>query len=97
MSLYQHLFDVDFYIRQLLHEDALSYWAWLILPLLGLSLLAPLYLLPALPSLLINPLIGGYAIQIEYHYSVNAMPFIFLAALIGTRRLLQRFPKVSYR
>ena len=91
--LYQNIFNVEFYTRQLLNEHAFSYWAWLMIPLLGLSLLAPLYLLPALPSLLINPLVGGYSTLIQYHYSVNAMPFIFLAALIGTRRLLGRFPK----
>lgn len=93
--LYQHLFDIDFYSLQLLNDSALSYWLWIILPLLGLSLLAPLYLLPALPTLLLNPLVGGYGTQIEYHYSVNAMPFIFVAALIGTRRLLGRFPRVQ--
>jgi hypothetical protein len=90
--LYQNLFNVDFYTSQLLNQRAFTYWAWLILPLAGLSLLAPLYLLPALPTLLLNPLVGGYSTQIEYHYSVNAMPFIFLAALIGSRRLLDRFP-----
>ncbi len=93
--LYQHLLDIDFYARQLLNEDTISYWAWLILPLLGLSLLVPLYLLPALPTLLLNPLVGGYGTQIEFHYSVNAMPFIFLAALIGARRLLDRFPRTQ--
>lgn len=93
--LYQHVFDIDYYTRQLLDERTLSYWAWLILPLLGLSLLAPLYLLPALPTLLLNPLVGGYGTQIEFHYSVNAMPFIFLASLIGMRRLLDRFPRAQ--
>ena len=93
--LYRHLFDTDFYIRQLWNEYAFSYWAWLLLPLLGLSLLAPLYLLPALPTLLVNPLVGDYSAQIQYHYSVNAMPFIFIAALFGTRKILSRFPRTQ--
>ena len=66
-SLYQNLFNIDYYASHFLNARASVYWAWLILPLLGLSLLAPLYLLPALPTLLINPLVGSYNIQIEYH------------------------------
>ena len=93
--LNQHLFDFDFYVRQLQQLDAWTYWAWLFLPLLCLSLLVPVYLLPTLPTILINPLVGGYSTLITYHYSVNAMPFIFLAALFGYRRILDWFPRLQ--
>lgn len=54
-----------------------------------LALLAPEWLIPALPSLAINLLSGDALLSSGvYHYNAPIIPFVLLAAIHGTRRLL---------
>ena len=76
-----------FYLEKIRNPQALDYLWKLFLPAGLLGLLAPRYLLPALPTLAANVLIGGYNTILDYHYSVSIMPFFFWAALVGTRRM----------
>ena len=70
----------------------LGYLAHLILPLLGLPLLAPLAALTAAPELLLN-LLSGTRTQtsIHFHYTAGALPGLFVAAVLGAARLRRRF------
>ena len=86
----------SFYLAKLSDPQALDYLWKLFLPAGLLGLLAPRYLLPALPTLLANVLIGGYNTILNYHYSVSIMPFFFWAALVGTGRIIrmgEKYPK----
>ncbi len=54
-----------------------------------LSLLAPEWLLPALPSLAVNLLSTDSLLYSGvYHYNATIIPFVILAAIHGTRRLI---------
>ncbi len=54
-----------------------------------LALLAPEWLLPALPILAINLLSGeNFQYSGVYHYNAAIVPFVIIAALHGTRRLI---------
>ncbi len=69
--------------------DRLYYLASLVRSVGFLPLLAPEWLLPALPSLAVNllstdPLLYSGA----YHYNAAIIPFIMLSAIHGTRRLI---------
>ncbi len=70
----------------------LGYLARLLLPLLGLPLLAPLAALTAAPELLLN-LLSGTRTQtsIHFHYTAGALPGLFMAAVLGAARLRRRF------
>jgi len=70
----------------------LGYLARLIVPLLGLPLLAPLAALTAAPELLLN-LLSGTRTQtsIHFHYTAGALPGLFAAAVLGAARLRERF------
>ena len=70
----------------------LAYLADLLLPLLGLPLLAPLAALTAAPELLLN-LLSGTRTQtsIHFHYTAGALPGLFVAAILGAARLRRRF------
>jgi len=83
-----NLFNVDYYIKQFITDhDAFEYLLHVFLPVSFLSLLAPVYLLPALPTLYVNTMIGGYNTDIGFHYSANVVPFVYLAAMVGVTRL----------
>jgi uncharacterized membrane protein len=64
------------------------YLAELVLPLAGLSLLAPLVLVAALPELAIN-LLSATPTQtsIHFHYTAGLIPPLVIAAVLGARRL----------
>ena len=70
----------------------LGYLARLLVPLLGLPLLAPLALLTAVPELALN-LLSGTRTQtsIHFHYTAGALPGLFVAAVLGAARLRRRF------
>ncbi len=60
----------------------------LVLPLLALSLLAPLLLAGALPQLLVNLLASsGPPQSIEFHYAAVIAPFVVASATLGLARL----------
>ncbi len=71
----------------------LGYLADLLLPLLGLPLLAPLAALTALPELALN-LLSDTRTQtsIHFHYTAGALPGLMVAAVLGAARLRRRFP-----
>ena len=64
----------------------------LLLPLLGLPLLAPLAALTAAPELLLN-LLSDTRTQtsIHFHYTAGALPGLVVAAVLGAARLRRRF------
>jgi uncharacterized membrane protein len=65
----------------------------LLWPLAGLSLLAPLMALTALPELLLN-LLSSTRTQtsIHFHYTAAAIPSLVMAAVLGAERLQRRLP-----
>ncbi len=65
-----------------------SYLTDLLLPLLGLPLLAPLALLTTLPELLLN-LLSDTRTQtsVHFHYTAGAIPGLMVATIIGADRL----------
>jgi uncharacterized membrane protein len=69
----------------------LAYLADLLLPLLGLPLLAPLAALTAAPELALN-LLSDTRTQtsIHFHYTAGALPGLFVAAVLGAARLRRR-------
>ncbi len=71
----------------------LGYLARLIVPLLGLPLLAPLAALTAAPELVLN-LLSGTRTQtsVHFHYTAGALPGLFVAAVLGAARLRRRYP-----
>jgi len=57
----------------------------LLLPLAGISLLAPLALIPALPLLAINLLSSAFGqTSIHFHYTAGEIPILVAAAVLGT-------------
>jgi uncharacterized membrane protein len=66
----------------------LHYLVTLVLPLAGLSLLAPLVLIAALPELAIN-LLSATPTQtsIHFHYTAGLIPPLVIAAVLGAKRL----------
>ena len=79
-------------ISEITHGHDLAYLGDLLLPLLGLPLLAPLAALTAAPELLLN-LLSGTRTQtsIHFHYTAGALPGLFVAAILGAARLRRRF------
>jgi uncharacterized membrane protein len=69
-----------------------AYLGDLLLPLLGLPLLAPLAALTALPELVLN-LLSDTRTQtsIHFHYTAGVLPGLFVAAILGAARLRRRF------
>ena len=70
----------------------LAYLGELLLPLLGLPLLAPLAALTALPELALN-LLSDTRTQtsIHFHYTAGALPGLLVASILGAARLRRRF------
>ncbi len=84
--------DPGTFIGELASGRDVGYLARLILPLLGLPLLAPLAALTAAPELLLN-LLSGTRTQtsVHFHYTAGALPGLFVAAVLGAARLRRRF------
>ena len=69
----------------------LTYVAELALPLLGLFVLAPLVLIPALPELAANVLSSvSTQTSVHFHYTAPITPFLFAGAIVGAGRLRDR-------
>jgi uncharacterized membrane protein len=66
----------------------LHYLVTLVVPLAGLSLLAPLVLIAALPELAVN-LLSATPTQtsIHFHYTAGLIPPLVVAAVLGAKRL----------
>jgi uncharacterized membrane protein len=70
----------------------IAYLGDLLLPLLGLPLLAPLAALTAAPELVLN-LLSGTRTQtsIHFHYTAGAIPGLMVASVLGAARIRRRF------
>jgi len=70
----------------------LTFLAELLLPLLGLPLLAPLAALTAAPELVLD-LLSDTRTQtsIHFHYTAGALPGLVVAAVLGAARLRRRY------
>jgi uncharacterized membrane protein len=74
-----------------LSNDGISYLLLVLVPLLGLPLLAPWALLPAAPALLLNlAALPPEQHQIRYQYLATAAPFLAIATIAGLRVLAAR-------
>lgn len=74
-------------------SDRIEYMRRLFSPLGFLSLASPLYILFALPDLLINLLSNNPNLrQIYYHYASVITPFAFIAAIYGFKNLQKKIP-----
>ncbi len=83
-------------VAGLLDADRIAFVLALLLPLLLLSLLAPLLAAGALPDLALNLLSARpeqYAI--EYHYGAVMVPFLIAAGIRGLAALRERAPAVA--
>lgn len=75
-------------VRILATKANAGYTLQLLAPLAFLCLFAPIFLLPALPAFLIN-IASDFPSQhtILYQYTAAIIPFVFLAAVFGLKRL----------
>ncbi len=80
----------------ILQKKQMLYLSNLFSPLGFLSILSPITLIFAIPSLLINLLSNQPQFQeIYYQYSSNITPFLFISAIFGVKNLLKWLPKIS--
>ncbi|TSA19232.1 MAG: DUF2079 domain-containing protein [Betaproteobacteria bacterium] len=89
--LFANWHNPRFYLERLSDPRSMMYLWQVFFPFGFLAMLSPRFLLPALPTLAANVLIGGYNTQIGYHYSVSVMPFLFWGALESIRAHRQLF------
>lgn len=83
-------------IELLTQEDRLMYFKKLLEPLGYLPLLAPGFLIFALPDLFINILSSKPELyQIYYQYTAVITPFLFIALITGLAWFFKKFSKVS--
>lgn len=74
------------------------YLKQLLLPLGFLSIFSPLFLVFAMPDLLINLLSSNANFQqIYYQYTATITPFLFVAAIYGVRMLRHFVSRLSFR
>ena len=79
----------------MLTGNPLNYLKQLLYPLGLFSLLAPFFLIFALPDLLINLLSNNPQLhQIYYQYSAAITPFVFISAIYGVKNIKIWFPKI---
>ncbi|MBI1890319.1 MAG: DUF2079 domain-containing protein [Burkholderiales bacterium] len=84
--LFHNFANPEFYLSRISDPQSLRYLWQIMLPAGLIGLFSPRYLLPALPTLAANVLIGNYNTNIAFHYSVSIMPFLYWAALMTMRR-----------
>ena len=96
--LLDNISNPSFYIERFSDRQSLSYLFQVMFPLGFLALWSPRHLIPALPTLLANVLIGNYKTQIGYHYSINIMPFVFWATIeaLSRRQILMRLTEKRF-
>jgi uncharacterized protein len=83
-------------ISIIIAPQRIQYLVQLFLPFGFLSLLSPLYLIFAVPDLLINLLSSNIALrEIYYQYTAAITPFIAISAIYTVAFLRRRFPKIS--
>jgi uncharacterized membrane protein len=58
--------------------------------------LSPIFLVFAVPDLLINLLSSNPQLhQVYYQYSANITPFIFISSIFAVKKIMKWFPKIS--
>lgn len=79
-------------LSNLIKPDRLTYYAMLLFPLGFLPLISPFTLAFALPDLLINALSSNSLMrQIDYQYTSDITPFLFISAIGGFGKLTSMF------
>ncbi|MBI2034735.1 MAG: DUF2079 domain-containing protein [Candidatus Levybacteria bacterium] len=74
-------------VETILKPDRVDFLTQLFLPLSFLSFLSPLYLIFAVPDLLITLLSNNANLhQIYYHYTASITPFLFVSAIYAVKR-----------
>lgn len=82
-------------IETLVAPNRLYYYLQLFLPVGFLSVFSPLPLIFSLHSILINTLSKNSLMrQIDYQYTSNIIPFIFVSAIFGFQRLRELVSKI---
>lgn len=77
------------FLQMAFHPDKLAFFSALLAPVGYLGLLDPLSFVPAIPALLQRLLSDRFTeTRILFHYQAEFIPFIFAAAIVGVRRLL---------
>lgn len=85
-------------LETVLMPDRIEFLKQLFMPLGYLSLLAPLFLIFAVPDLTIDLLSSRQSFhQIYYQYTATINPFIFISAIYGVSNLLKFIPYISPR
>ena len=85
-----------FVMETLLQPSRLYYYLQLFLPVGFLSLFSPFSLLFSLHSILINTLSKNSLMrQIDYQYTSNIIPFIFVSAIFGFQQVRVWISKIS--
>jgi uncharacterized membrane protein len=85
-------------ISTLIKNNILEYYKNLFLPVGFLSFLSPLYLIFALPELLMNSLSGKPEWRMYYYqYAAISIPFIYISAIFGIKRFLSKYPKSAFK
>jgi uncharacterized membrane protein len=78
-----------------LADGGIAYLLLVLVPLLGLPLLAPRWLLPAAPPLLLNlAAVQPEHHQIRFHYLATAAPLLAVAAVAGLARVRSARPRL---
>jgi uncharacterized membrane protein len=73
----------------------LDYLKNLFLPMGFLSFLSPIFLLFAIPDLLIDLLSSNVQLrQIYYQYTASITPFIFISSIFGVKQVMKLLPKI---
>ena len=82
----------------ILSRQGIAYMTELIMPLGFLSLFSPLYLIFAVPDLLINLLSSNVGQQqIYYQYTATITPFVIISAIFTVSLIKKYFPKINNR
>jgi uncharacterized membrane protein len=77
--------------RNVVHGNGDTYLLLIFVPLLGLPLLDPRWLLPVIPPILLNlAATHGYQQEIRYQYLATSAPFLALATIAGLRAVGRR-------
>jgi uncharacterized membrane protein len=77
-------------------HDIKLYFKGLFMPVMFLSFLSPLNLLPALPSMAYNLLSSHYAQRtIMYQYNSATIPFVFISAIYGTEFIFRQLDQIK--
>jgi uncharacterized membrane protein len=74
----------------------LEYLKQIFLPMGFISIFSPIFLIFAVPDLLINLLSNNSGLrQIYYQYNATINPFIFISSIFAVKKISKWFPKIS--